>query len=146
MSSLPNFARAAETKCVQSCSRVKSAITKPAAPDLLISAATAASSDSERAHKNTDAPSCAKRRAMARPIPRLDPVTNATLSFSNMKGLPAMWMREDRCSPRTTQALWVLDATWANLSIMDRMSAAAKYTHPNDSVENKTGGPCIGHP
>src|SRR5579859_562638 len=142
-----NFARAAAIKCVQSCSRVKSATTKPAGPDLPISAAAAANSDSERAHKKTDAPSWAKWRAIARPIPRPDPVISATLSFSNMKSLPAMRMRENSCFASHTQALWVLDRIPNWLSKLDRGPDIGGEIHsPNHTSQNKTGGPCFGHP
>jgi hypothetical protein len=45
----------------------------------------ALSSDSVRAVRKTAAPSSAKRRAMARPMPRPEPVMRATWSWRSMR-------------------------------------------------------------
>jgi hypothetical protein len=82
----PNFSRAVETMRAQSASRARSAVAKAAREgvEVLISAAVAASSDAVRAVRKTLVPSRAKRRAMARPMPRPEPVIRATLFGRSM--------------------------------------------------------------
>src|SRR5229473_6990992 len=86
MSTRPNFSRQAATTWVHWASLVRSAGAYAARPPWAeISAEVAASSFSVRAVRKTAAPSFAKRRAMARPMPRPEPVIRATRYRSSIE-------------------------------------------------------------
>src|SRR5208283_6115923 len=85
MSTRPDVSRAAATTFSASAARVRSAVINAAFPPAaIISLAVAASSASVRAVRKTEAPSFAKSCAIARPIPRPEPVIKTTLCSRSM--------------------------------------------------------------
>src|SRR4051794_37768619 len=111
MSSPPSSCAAWSTNPVRAAESVTSkASVYTVTPRSRSSAATCSRVSAPRAHSATDAPSSANASAMARPIPRLPPVTSARLPFSckSMSSSPASVqpaLRSDRgrCPPPEVQ-------------------------------------------
>ena len=83
ISSFPNRSTVAAIALRQDSSLATSRWTKIASPpDLQISRATSRPNSSRKSPRTTFAPSWAKIRPSAAPIPRAPPLINATLSFS----------------------------------------------------------------
>ena len=82
MSSPPNEAMAAPTTDVAPSSVDRSAATPRALPGPGAAATASSSVASPRAQNTTSAPSSTSRVAIARPMPRLEPVTSATFPAS----------------------------------------------------------------